>query len=187
MRLGRKPGVVFRQEDRASPSPLDEYVIPLHHHTRQAFSGYIGEPFLQPKAFPNSSKFCTVPFTRNLPGECGSTFTIMREYSGRRLSHQICPKPIKKRCAGVKPSTFGPSRFLPCAASVFSSARNAMRMPPLSAVFSPSVSLPFTFAPGSGANWSYSLPSQFVLSVKALRSAGVCHSRRLPLPSYFEP
>jgi hypothetical protein len=33
----------------------------------------------------------------------------------------------------------------------------------------------------------YSATSQSVRSTNALRSSGVCHSRRLPLPSYFEP
>jgi hypothetical protein len=41
----------------------------LNYHTRQDFSGYIGCPLVQPKALPNSSKFCTDPFTRHLPGE----------------------------------------------------------------------------------------------------------------------
>ena len=34
-------------------------------------AGIIGSPFLQPKALPNSSKFCTVPLTRHSPVECG--------------------------------------------------------------------------------------------------------------------
>ena len=38
----------------------------------------MGCPLVQPKAFPNSSKFCTEPLTRHLPGECGSTSTSWR-------------------------------------------------------------------------------------------------------------
>ena len=48
------------------------------YQTRQAFSGIIASPFLQPKAFPNSSKFCTDPLVRHSPGECGSVFTLTR-------------------------------------------------------------------------------------------------------------
>ena len=39
------------------------------YHTRQEFVGYMGWPSLHPNALPNSSKFCTVPFTRHSPGE----------------------------------------------------------------------------------------------------------------------
>jgi hypothetical protein len=39
------------------------------YQTRQEFVGYIGWPLVQPNALPNSSKFCTVPFTRQRPGE----------------------------------------------------------------------------------------------------------------------
>jgi hypothetical protein len=39
------------------------------YHTRHELTGYIGWPFWQPKALPNSSKFCTVPFTLHRPGE----------------------------------------------------------------------------------------------------------------------
>jgi hypothetical protein len=49
------------------------------HQTRQAFSGIIGWPVWQPKAFPNSSKLRTTPSTRKRPGECGSVFAPMRE------------------------------------------------------------------------------------------------------------
>ena len=42
------------------------------HHTRHAFSLTIGWPALQPKALANSGMFCTTPFTRQRPGECGS-------------------------------------------------------------------------------------------------------------------
>lgn len=41
----------------------------LSHHTRQAFTGIIGCPGLQPKARPNSGRFCTTPFARNCRGE----------------------------------------------------------------------------------------------------------------------
>ena len=39
------------------------------YHTLQEFAGYMGWPLVQPKALPNSSKFRTVPLTRQRPGE----------------------------------------------------------------------------------------------------------------------
>ena len=42
------------------------------YQTRQVLVGIIGWPTLQLKALPKASKFCTEPFTRHLPGECGS-------------------------------------------------------------------------------------------------------------------
>ncbi len=39
------------------------------HHTRQALTGIMGCPVLQPKAWPNSGMFCTTPFARNCRGE----------------------------------------------------------------------------------------------------------------------
>jgi hypothetical protein len=51
----------------------------IGYQTRQEFCGYIGCPCLQLKALPNSSKFCTEPFTRHFPGECGSLSAAWRE------------------------------------------------------------------------------------------------------------
>src|SRR5947209_6273131 len=74
------------------------------YQTRQGFCGIIGCPTLQPKALPNSGKFCTDPLVRYLPGECGLVFADSSEASGLLFSHQTCPKPRKKRCEGVNPS-----------------------------------------------------------------------------------
>ena len=41
---------------------------------------------------------------------------------------------------------------------------SARRMPPLSAVFSPSVSFPFTFTSSTAVNFPYSSTSQWVMS-----------------------
>jgi hypothetical protein len=43
--------------------------IGFDYQTRQEFAGTMGWPFVQPNALPNSSKFCTVPLTRQRPGE----------------------------------------------------------------------------------------------------------------------
>ena len=69
--------------------------LQLTHQTRQAFSGIIGWPTLQPKALPNSGKFSTVPFTRHWPELCGSVFASTRELASRTFSHQTCAKPMK--------------------------------------------------------------------------------------------
>lgn len=76
-----------------SPGSRVSFVAP--YQTRQLFAGYIGVPCLQPKALPNSSKFCTLPFTRHLPGECGSVVASMRAIWSVWFPHQICAKPIK--------------------------------------------------------------------------------------------
>jgi len=65
------------------------------YHTRQEFSGYMGCPFLQPNAFPNSSKFCTEPFTRQRPGECGSVSASCRETASVWFWHHTWAKPMK--------------------------------------------------------------------------------------------
>ena len=59
------------------------------HHTLQAFSGSIGWPTLQPKAWPNSGMFLTTPRARNFRGEWGLVCACMRSVSGR-----ICAAPV---------------------------------------------------------------------------------------------
>src|ERR1017187_355949 len=48
------------------------------YQTRQAFSDTMGCPALHPKACWNAVEFCTAPFTRQRPGECGSVSTRLR-------------------------------------------------------------------------------------------------------------
>ena len=60
------------------------------YQTRQLFTGYMASPFLQPHASPNLSKFCTSPFTRKRPGECGSVLASTSAASGRVFSHHTC-------------------------------------------------------------------------------------------------
>jgi hypothetical protein len=67
---------------------------------------------------------------------------LQAQRSSRSLEHHTWPKERKKRCSGVKPSI-----FFAVFPMVFSSAISATRTPPLSAVFSPSVSLPLTWRP----------------------------------------
>jgi hypothetical protein len=50
----------------------------VNYQTRQLLTGIIGWPTLQPNALPNSSKFCTVPFTLHSPVLCGSVFACTR-------------------------------------------------------------------------------------------------------------
>src|ERR1035437_3521010 len=64
---------VFAQTHASKPLRLM-----ISYQTRQDFTGFIGLPWLQLKAFPNSSKFCTLPFTRQRPGECGSVSAACR-------------------------------------------------------------------------------------------------------------
>ncbi len=64
---------------------------------------------------------------------------------------------------------------------------SAILVPPLSAVFSPSVRLPFNFVPGVASNEEYSSEMHFALPSNSLLSSGVHQSRRLPLASNFLP
>src|SRR5947209_8660399 len=68
---------------------LEANTSSLGHHTWQALALTIFCPGLQLKALAKSSLFCTVPFTRYSPGECGSVFASRRALSGVRLSRHI--------------------------------------------------------------------------------------------------
>ena len=70
-------------------------VMSFAYQTRQEFVGYIGLPWVQPKAFPNSSKFWTEPLTRHLPGECGSTRAAWRAAASLVFWHHTWAKPMK--------------------------------------------------------------------------------------------
>ena len=73
--------------------PRPEVKFP--YQTRQEFAGYIGWPLVQPKALPNWSKFCTVPLTRQRPGEWGSTSADWRAACSVWFWHHTCAKPRK--------------------------------------------------------------------------------------------
>lgn len=76
-----------RQEWRA----IRAYRLTRSHQMAQREAGAIGVPVLQPKAFWNSGRFTTTPFTRKSSGECGSVCTRSRRSSGRLFWHQPCP------------------------------------------------------------------------------------------------
>src|SRR5205085_179337 len=75
----------------------------IPHHTRHGVALTIFCPALQLKARAKSSLFCSVPFTRYSPGECGSVLVRTRRLSGVRFSHHTCAKLRKNRCSGVNP------------------------------------------------------------------------------------
>ena len=83
----------------AGPRQLGRLCQAGAHQVRQTLAGIMGWPTLQPKALPNSSKFCTVPLTRHLPGECGSVLASTR---GALLAWRSRTRPgrseMKKRC-----------------------------------------------------------------------------------------
>src|ERR1017187_4163769 len=120
--------------------------------------------------------FRTTPLTRNFGGECGSVATCRRSDSSRSLEHHTWPNERKKRCSGVKPSI-----FFAVFPMVFISAISATRTPPLSAVFSPSVSLPLICTPGATVKLEYSSSTQaaVIRRVFAQREFAVdMHARR---------
>src|SRR5882672_11374720 len=122
------------------------------YHTRQALALTIGWLALQPQALAKSSSFRRVPFTRYSPGECESVWACRRMLAGDWFWHHIWAKPTKKRWSGVYLVVLAPLDLAADAAFFFAlssaimrrRAISAMRMPPLSAVFSPSVRSPFT-------------------------------------------
>jgi hypothetical protein len=65
------------------------------YQTRQELTGYIGCPLEQPKALPNSSKFCTLPLVRQRPGECGSVSADCRAEGSVWFWHHTWAKPRK--------------------------------------------------------------------------------------------
>src|SRR5208282_5399731 len=62
----------FAHTAHRTPPPSASY------QTRQAFSATMGCPALHPNACWKPAEFCTAPFTRQRPGECGSTSTRLR-------------------------------------------------------------------------------------------------------------
>src|ERR1039458_6577121 len=106
----------------------------------------------------------------------------MRNAASRSFTHHTWPNARNSRCSGVKPSI-----FFSVPPIVLSNAISAMRTPPLSAVFSPSVSLPFTIAPGATSNFEYSRSMQAARCSNSLASSGVHQSRRFPLASNCRP
>ena len=87
--------------DRNSLTPPDRVALgnrsaaAAAYQTRQEFTGYMGWPFLQPKALPKASKFCTVPLTRQWPGECGSMSDNCRAICSVWFWHHTWAKPMK--------------------------------------------------------------------------------------------
>src|ERR1039458_2040806 len=160
----------------------------LHlYQTRQAFSATIGCPALHPKACWKAAEFCTAPFTRHRPGECGSVSTRFRASWSVTFWHQICPYARKYRCVAPYPS-MGATGAVPM---MFFSAIKASFRPPLSAVFSPSVNLPLSLtSPLSSFTETkpeYSLAVQSTRCSNSLASSAVHQSRRFPSASYFAP
>src|SRR5579883_1053771 len=63
--VARKPFRLLQQEEAGNQNIHPPFI----YQTTQGCSGIIGWPLRQPKALPNSSKFCTAPLVRNMPGE----------------------------------------------------------------------------------------------------------------------
>ena len=67
-------------------APFAGFVV--SYQTRQDSPGTWVGPWWQLKALPNSSKFCTEPLARHLPGECGIS---ERGLAGRLLGLILAP------------------------------------------------------------------------------------------------
>lgn len=73
----------------------------VYYQTEHFFAGRIGEPGGQPNVSPNSSKFDTVPMTRNCAGLCEPACKRSLNTSGRYFPHQIFAADIQNNCLGV--------------------------------------------------------------------------------------
>ena len=93
--IGKMLSGLHRFLETPRRNPLEPSTSNLVHHTRQAFTGIIGCPTLQPNALPNSGKFCTEPLMRHSPELCGSVFASTRALASRVFSHQTWPKAMK--------------------------------------------------------------------------------------------
>jgi len=122
--FGARAGNLQTQPPFSALSPTDAHEL----------AGYIGCPLVHPKALPNSSKFCTLPFVRQRPGECGSVSAIAARFLRLVLAPNLS-KARKYRCASYtrrscrRSSCPGPQA---CPATPSTQCADA-----LSAVFSP--------------------------------------------------
>src|SRR5205085_8161329 len=127
------------------------------HQIRTRSLGAINNLSLEPtlNRSYHESTFRIGPFTRNILGEWGSLTTCLRIKSSDAFPRHACAQPNSTRCSPLNPSSTG-------AGFAFRDVRyasSASTTPPRSAIFSPIVSSPFTWAPGSGSNLEYCTPS----------------------------
>ena len=105
----------------------------------------MGWPALQENAFWNSGMFSTTPLTRNLRRRVRVGLHLQAQRFFARVLAPDLAERQEEALLGREAVDLG----LALSPMVFSSAISAMRTPPLSAVFSPSVSLPLTWTPGA--------------------------------------
>lgn len=104
------------------------------------FLGFILEPSGQLKSFANSGIFENDPMIRNSSGLCGSELISERRTSSVYFAHQKLAALNQNICSDVRlnPANIFSGLFL---ASQLLNARYAILMPPVSAMFSFSVSI----------------------------------------------
>jgi len=90
----RRPTSTIAQTwgDPSSPEASSPAKVGSHnlHHTRHAFAGTIGEPFLHPNTAANPGWFTITPSTRKWSGACSLVSVCARTASSREFSHQFC-------------------------------------------------------------------------------------------------
>ena len=80
---------------------------PRLHHTAMGSAATVASPGLQPKACAKAGVFDSGASTRQRPGEWLSLCSWSVSASVRYLPRQLVALAMKKRCAGVDPSTSG--------------------------------------------------------------------------------
>lgn len=115
----------------------------LTHHTLHLFTGFILEPSGHLKSLLKSSKLENGPITRNWPGESKPVVMWVFRVSNRYLEHHMLAALIQNICSGVyscRPGSLS-STLLCFAHSLY--ALYEFFTPPLSAMFSHCVLMPF--------------------------------------------
>lgn len=113
------------------------------HHTIHLSLGFIGLPDSHWKSLAKSSELLSDPMTRYLSGAWIPFRMRMRMYSVRSIEHHVCAADIQNICSGVYCCKPGSRDSRPYFVDHFLYALYANLMPPLSAMFSPCVLMPF--------------------------------------------
>jgi len=146
-----------------------------NHQRSQRTFGAMGAPALQLYAWANGSNCERAPITRNLLGGCSSVRIDALALFSRVFSHHVCPIATKK------------SRFaLLSGWCLATKASHENLSPPLSAIDSPSVNLPFTGSPYISYDEKRS-EMHLARVLKLATTCGVHQPLRFPSPSYSRP
>src|SRR3970282_2652269 len=137
----------------------------------------IGCPGLHEYAAANAGRLDGAPIARKFAGACESVARRTPSSCSVKLRRHTVAQLAKKRWSRLMPPVIGSA--VPAVAVFIAS--NATARPPRSAMFSPSVSLPLTFLPGSASYWLNWPISWSVSDLQPLASDSVHQFSKLPV------